>query len=333
MKILMVNKFLYPRGGAETYMLQIGEYLSSLGHEVEYFGMHDQRNVVGNSLGLGTTNMDFHSSRFQQFGYPFRILYSFEAKKKIRHIIQAFSPDIVHLNNVYYHLSPSVIDAADELGVLIVETVHDFYLQCPNHLLLDMTNMTLCTLCVDGSLWNCVKRRCIHDSFPKSLVGSAEGRLHQIKRTYDKVSRFICPSRFMEQMLQKNLQFRGKTVMLQNFVYTKACNPVEKGDYVLYFGRLSEEKGFDRFLDACRLTPEIPYIVAGSGPLQSFLERMSPPNVQYIGFQRGDTLRTLVQRARVVYLPVCYENCPFSVLESQSLGHQYWRTASVVFLN
>ena len=61
MKILIVNKFLYPRGGAETYIDRIGRALKSLGHSVQYFGMCDRRNTMGNELGLETGAMDFHS--------------------------------------------------------------------------------------------------------------------------------------------------------------------------------------------------------------------------------------------------------------------------------
>ena len=74
MKILMVNKFLYPRGGSESYMLKLGEELECLGHRVEYFGMYDEKNTVGNSLGLTTSNMDFHSTGMARFLYPFKII-------------------------------------------------------------------------------------------------------------------------------------------------------------------------------------------------------------------------------------------------------------------
>ena len=69
MKILMVNKFLYPRGGAETYMLRIGEELTRRGHQVEYFGMYDEKNTVGNAEGLTTANMDFHASGAEKLLY------------------------------------------------------------------------------------------------------------------------------------------------------------------------------------------------------------------------------------------------------------------------
>lgn len=321
MKILMVNKFLYPRGGAETYMLQVGSCLQSLGHQVEYFGMHDARNQVGNCLGLETAAMDFRSRGPERLLYPFRLLYSLEAKEKISRVIRQFSPDVIHLHNIYYHLTPSVIDAAAKLGVPIVETEHDFHLVCPNHMMLDLNTMEPCDRCVEGSSWSCARGKCIHGSRVKSILGSMEKTLYQRRSTYDKLQRLICPSRFMEQMLQRDPRFRGKTVFLQNFIPTVPEPAADKGDYVLYFGRLSEEKGIDRLLEACRLTPEVPYVVAGSGPLEHLLRENLPANVSYVGVQKGEALQNLVRRAVFsVYLPVWYENCPLSVLESQALG-------------
>ena len=72
MKILMINKFLYPRGGSESYMLKLGREYEKQGHTVEYFGMFDEKNTVSNSAGMYTTNMDFHSTGISRFLYPFK---------------------------------------------------------------------------------------------------------------------------------------------------------------------------------------------------------------------------------------------------------------------
>ena len=112
MKILMVNKFLYPRGGAESYMLSIGRHLESSGHEVQYFGMYDEKNTVGNEAGEYTANMDFHTGSLKKLLYPFKIIYSFEARRKIGRVLDSMKPDVVHLNNINFQLTPSVIDAA-----------------------------------------------------------------------------------------------------------------------------------------------------------------------------------------------------------------------------
>ena len=135
MKILMVNKFLYPRGGSESYMLKLGEELKNQGHEVEYFGMYDEKNTVGNSVESYTANMDFHSTRLGRFLYPFKIIYSTSAAKKIGQVLDAFKPDIVHMNNINFQLTPSIIYSVKKRGIPLVQTVHDYQMICPNHLL------------------------------------------------------------------------------------------------------------------------------------------------------------------------------------------------------
>ena len=86
-KILIVNKFLYPNGGSETYIFEIGKQLQKLGCEVQYFGMDSDKNVVGNTAESYTKNMDFHTGKLQKLFYPFKILYSFEARKAIRKVL------------------------------------------------------------------------------------------------------------------------------------------------------------------------------------------------------------------------------------------------------
>ena len=96
MRVLIVNKFLYPNGGSETYIFEIGKQLKEMGHEVQYFGMEHEDNVVGNRIGSYTSNMDFHGGKLSKLFYPFKIIYSTEACKKIRAVLEDFKPDVVH---------------------------------------------------------------------------------------------------------------------------------------------------------------------------------------------------------------------------------------------
>lgn len=106
----MVNKFLHLNGGSETYILKLGEYLKRHGHQVEYFGMQHEGMCMENTMNVYTKEMDFHTgSTISKITYPFKIIYSVEARKKIRLILDEFSPDVVHLNNFNYQLTPSII--------------------------------------------------------------------------------------------------------------------------------------------------------------------------------------------------------------------------------
>ena len=321
MRILMVNKFLYPRGGAETYFLKIGEYLCGNGHDVEYFGMYDEKNTVGNTLGEYTANMDFHQSGPGKLLYPFKIIYSFEAKKKISKVIDAYQPDIVHLNNINFQLTPSIIDAIDDAGIPVVQTVHDYQMLCPNHLFFDVLNLRECDLCLHGSKFNCVRTKCIHGSSVRGIVGAFEAVLYQKRNTYDKVALYICPSRFLESKLLEIPLFKGKTKAIHNFIELPddSLSDAQKKDYILFFGRLSPEKGIGIFLECCRMLPDVKFVIAGTGPQEDMCRGLS--NVEYVGFQTGDALHRLIAEARLSVLPaVWHENCPLAILESQSLG-------------
>jgi hypothetical protein len=107
MNILMINKFLHPNGGSETYIFKLGTYLRSLGHAVEFFGMDHPDRIVGNRVDSYTSNMDFHGgSKLEKLTYPLKTIYSSEARRKLRRVLEDFQPNVCHLNNFNYQLTP-----------------------------------------------------------------------------------------------------------------------------------------------------------------------------------------------------------------------------------
>lgn len=126
MNILMVNKFLYPKTGVETYFLKIGNYLKKQGHEVEYFGMNDDKNIVGNNWNVYIRNIDSINKAIKKIIAPLKVIYNFETKIKIKKIIKKFKPDIIHLNNIDFELMSLIIDVADKMKIPIVQTIHDY---------------------------------------------------------------------------------------------------------------------------------------------------------------------------------------------------------------
>ncbi len=332
MKILMVNKFLYPNGGSETYIFQLGEQLEKQGHEVQYFGMEHEGRIVGNRVDSYTSNMDFHTGKWQKLLYPFKIIYSVEARKKIRLVLEDFAPDVVHLNNINFQLTPSILyeirsfEKKKGKPIQIVFTAHDYQWVCPNHMMMIPESGQLCFACRGGKFGACSKNRCIHNSRVKSLLGTIEGEYYKIRKTYRLVDTIICPSMFMKKQLDTNPLLASKTVMLHNFMPMMQGKTEEKCDklgiklpekYVLYFGRFSKEKGVETLLKVCKELPDITFVMAGSGVLEKEVSQLT--NVIHVGFVQGQALQNLIEKAAFsLYPSQWYENCPFSVMETQS---------------
>lgn len=335
MKILLVNKFLYPNGGSETYIFKLGEALMKLGHEVQYFGMEHEGRCVGNAVNAYTSDMDFHGGKtLSKLTYPLKTIYSSEARKKIRLVLDDFKPDVVHLNNFNYQLTPSIIleivkwRQQTEKKCKIIFTAHDYQLLCPNHMFNNPATHENCEKCIGGKFNNCIKGKCIHSSMAKSVVGAMEAYFWKWNGVYKYIDTIICCSEFMKKKMDTNPVFAEKTVAMHNFVehFDKAIFreyadkvelPYEK--YVLYFGRFSQEKGIRTLIEAARQLPEVNFVFAGSGEYSKEIEKLS--NAKNVGFKSGNDLDELICNAVfTIYPSEWYENCPFSVMESQEMG-------------
>uniref|UniRef100_UPI004025BC9B glycosyltransferase family 4 protein n=1 Tax=Eubacterium sp. TaxID=142586 RepID=UPI004025BC9B len=322
MKILMINKFLHPNGGSETYIFKLGECLKEYGNEVQYFGMEHENRCVGNNVGAYTSNMDFHGgSKLSKITYPVKTIYSIEARKKIRKVLDDFQPDVCHLNNFTYQLTPSIILEINKWRkdnrktCKIVFTAHDYNLVCPNHMLNNPLTHENCESCLGGHFKNCIKGKCIHSSTAKSIVGAAEAYFWNAKGVYKYIDKIICCSKFMKRIMDSNPLFAKKTVVVHNFVDDLKYEYKEKENYVLYFGRFSEEKGIRTLLEVCKELPEVKFVFAGSGALEDEIRKV--PNIECVGFKSGKELHNLISKAKFsVYPSEWYENCPFSVMES-----------------
>lgn len=324
MKILMVNKFLYPKGGAETYVFKLGKILEEKGHEVQYFGLQNNENIVGNRAGAYVTPKDFQTGIKNNLSAPLSIIYSSEARKKIGQVLEDFSPDIVHLNNIQFHLTPSIILEVDKYRrkvkntLKIIYTAHDYQLICPSHGLFD-SNIQVCEKCLGGNYTHCLRTKCIKGSFLKSFLGMMDAYWWKISKAYSYIDKIICPSEFLKNKLDVQKRFVEKTVTLHNFVDHVENITLEKDNYILEFGKLCRDKGTNTLLKACKRIPEVKFLFAGYGPAQEDIKNI--PNAEYVGFKTGKELEMLIRKAKCsVYPSEWYENCPFSVIESQMYG-------------
>ena len=321
MRVLLVNKFLYPKGGAETYVFKLGEMLVAKGHEVEYFGLENENNIVGNSVGAYVSDMDFSKGVLKNLTAPFRIIYSHEARRKLRKILHDFKPDIVHLNNIQFHLTPSIIIEANKFrrktksDLKIIYTAHDYQLICPSHGLFDR-EIRVCEKCLGGNYTHCLRTKCVKGSAMKSLLGMMDAYTWKISKAYSYIDTIICPSRFLKDKLDTQKRFADKTVALHNFIEDRTGDITEKDNYILEFGHLSRDKGTNTLLEVAKRMPEEKFVFAGYGAAVEDMKDI--PNAEYVGFKTGDELSNLIRRAKCsVYPSEWYENCPFSVIESQ----------------
>ena len=185
-----------------------------MGHEVQSFGMEHEGRCVGNRAESYTSDMDFHTGKLGKLLYPFKIIYSIEARKKLRVVLKDFMPDVVHVNNFNFQLTPSILyeirDFEKKSGqkIKIIYTAHDSQLVCPNHLMQQFLTGERCTRCIGGSPWNCAKYKCIHGSFVKSLLGSVEAWIYRKLGTYGKMDAVICPSKFLQEKLNTSPQLK-----------------------------------------------------------------------------------------------------------------------------
>ncbi len=321
MRILLVNKFLYQKGGAETYTVKLGRMLTQRGHSVEYFGLENEKNILSNSAGAYVSDLDFGSGIRKNLSAPFRIIYSREARKKIRRVLDSFSPDILHLNNIQFHLTPSIILEAQKYreetkkDLRIIYTAHDYQLICPSHGLFD-SDIRVCERCLGGNYLHCLRTKCHKNSRAKSLLATLDAYMWKYSPAYGCIDSIICPSHFLKGKLDTQPRFAKKTAVIHNFIETERPRRTPKGDYVLEFGHLSRDKGTNTLLRVARKMPEVRFLFAGYGAAVEDMKDI--PNAEYVGFLSGEELVTLIQGALCsVYPSEWYENCPFSVIESQ----------------
>lgn len=324
MKVLLVNKFLYPRGGAETYTFKLGEALEGHNHKVQYFGLDNPKNIVGNAAGAYVSDMDFNKGIRKNLAAPFRIIYSSEARKKITKVLYDFEPDVVHMNNIQFHLTPSIILAVEKYRkktgrkVKIVYTAHDYQLICPSHGLFD-TDIKVCERCLGGNYTHCLRTKCMKNSRSKSFLAMLDAYYWKYSKAYSFIDKIICPSHFLKEKLDSQRRFADKTIAIHNFIEPRKVDEVDKGDYVLEFGHLSRDKGTLTLLEVAKRMPNVRFLFAGYGAAEAEIAKV--PNCEYVGFKTGKELRELIEKALCsVYPSEWYENCPFSVIESQMYG-------------
>lgn len=330
MKILQVNQYYYPRGGADKYFLDLTRTLEAAGHQVAVFSMHHPKNWPTPWSRYFVSRISFNEGNLiDKLKTPGRVLYSLEAKKKFAQLVNDFQPDIIHLHNIYHHLSPSILTVAKKQNIPVVLHLQDYKLICANHSL--FTKGAMCERCRPNKYYECLKNRCIKNSFAGSALGTLEMYLHHsILKIYERnVSRFIAPSNFMKQTVINFGQPAEKISVIFNPYNSELAGTTgdktnyQAPGYLLYFGRFSPEKGLETLIRAAALTGQKTKLV-GEGADEASLKKLAielKAPVEFNGFKNNTELKPLILNARAVIIPSIWgENMPLSLMEALSLG-------------
>lgn len=259
MRILLVNKYFYRKGGAETYFFALAEGLRALGHDVAFFSMQHPNNEPSYWSKYFVSEKDYVGdiSAFKKVQEASTLIYSFEAKRKFEALLEEFKPDVIHMNNVHRQLTLSILDAPylKKHHVPVMYTAHDYILLCPAYTMVNGRG-EVCDACLDKHFIHATKNVCVKGSRAKSALATVEAEFLKFHHAYSKIDLIIAPSQFMKSKLDEG-GFASKTVAMQNFLTdsqmamgARVANTHKFDDaqagarpYFLFFGRLSKEKG------------------------------------------------------------------------------------------
>lgn len=329
MKILLVNKFHYIKGGSETYYFGLADLLKRQGHEVVFFSMKDEKNVPCEQENYFVENVNFNQKMnpVKLIKASLKMLYSLEAKKKFEQLLINENPDIIHLNIFQSQLTASIVDVAYKYHIPIVYTAHDLKSVCPNYQMLN--HGEICERCLHGNYTYCAITGCMKDSKLKSVLATMEAYVYKWRKTYQKLDLIITPSSFYKKKIEESRIAKCPVVHMANFLPegTKYSMDDKLGEYFLYFGRISREKGILTLVKAyAEAKVEKPLYIVGTGPIEEQVRKLAQElnlgeNVKMLGFHSGRALKEIIKNALCVCLPSeWYENGPYSIMEAQAVG-------------
>jgi len=322
MRILLANKFYYPRGGDCIYTIELERLLKSKGHEVSVFSMQHPSNQSSEYAGYFPSQIDFNKRSLKSFiSLLIRPFGSPEVEKKFTRLIADFKPDIVHLNNIHSQLSPVIALIAHKHEIPVVWTLHDYKLVCPAYLLL--SGGKPCEACLDKK-WSVLSKKCIKDNLLASFVAYLEARHWHAEKLNRMTDKFISPSNFLKGRMVIGGLDQSKIEVIHNFISTSGLPEPSNtgGDYYCYIGRLSPEKGIDTLLKAATSLPEYKLKIIGTGPLESdLISKNKRAHIEFLGYKTGNELKNLLSGSRFMVIPSeVYENNPLTVIESLCAG-------------
>lgn len=320
MKILIINKYWYKRGGADRYAMWLASELRRRGHEVVIFSVdHRENEKDKNLIVISGVETEKHSLRHAPRTMA-RMLWSFEAQKTLNALIEREKPDIAHVHNIYTQMSPSVLPVLKRHGIPVVSHVHDYGMISANYSLFDKRGIDRV-----GSFMSVIKRKGIHDSRLASTVAAFVFAVHKTLRVYRKnIDKLIFTSHFVSHLFEAKGWEGGKGVMIPYVVdvHGEDEKPQEDDGYLFFVGRLHKTKGVDVLIEAARVSG-VPLKIAGDGPDRTRLQKQvgAMTNIEFLGALDNKKTLSYMRRARACVVPsVWWEPFGMVAIEPQAVG-------------
>ena len=340
-RLLGVHRLHYRMGGAEAVHLDHLALFRANGWDCAEFAMAHPRNEPSAYARYFPSYFEAGDAEgFGKVGAAARFLHSNEAGRKFAQLLDDFQPDIIHIHGLYHQLTPAVLPPALERGIPLVYTLHDYKIVCPAYQFF-RPGVGVCEDCRGGRQYMAAVHKCRHDSFAADAIYALDGWLQWRNGTLrDTMSAFVGPSRFMVDKIAEHGVVRDKLHYIPNFFETTDDCPADPariadlrekyGRFLLFFGRLSPEKGLSDLV-AAAAHADVPLVLAGIGPEEQALASQAAANgvrLHLTGHLAGADLWSHVEAAHAVALPsIWYENAPKSVLEAQARGKLVITTA------
>ncbi len=326
----MINKYHFIKGGSEKYLFELTGVLEKNGHRVIPFAMKDEKNESSPYSKYFVDNIEFNFQKKSENSLKIagRVIYSKHSQKMLEKLIRKTKPDIAHLHMIDHQISPSILNSLHQYNIPMMQTVHQYKMICPNYRLYIDHKRAICEKCLGGHFYHSILEKCHHHSLTASALVCVESYIHRLLRLYDRVSLFHAPSHFMGMKLKEGgVKPERIRVQFLSMDMSKYNYHPDSGDYFLYFGRLSGEKGLFTLLESMRLLSKsrVNLWIVGDGPLRDELELYTRTfklsNITFLGARFGKELRDIVEKARFVVVPSeWYENSPLVIYESFATG-------------
>ncbi len=322
MRVLIVNKYYYYKGGDCTYALELERLLKAQGHEVAFFSMLGDKNFDSEYEKYFVSEVDFKAKSKELAKIIKRPFGDKEVNQKFTQLMDDFQPEIIHLHNIHSHISPSILKIARDRNVSVVWTVHDYKLLCPVYTF--RRDGRPCELCLTNKI-NVVKHKCMSNSIAASMLAYLEAEYWNLDKILQLVDLFLPPSMFMYNKLREGGAPEEKLVHLPYFISEKRGisetipSPLPKT--YTYLGRLVPEKGIETLLEAAK-DLEYTLNVIGDGPMFDELKlKYKQNNIIFHGYLNWEQMLPILMQSNFTVTPSeWYENYPFSIIESLSLG-------------